>query len=313
MKIIKTGDPSQKPSALMLVYGEGGVGKTTFASTAPKPLLLDFENGSKYLGIRGINIDTVQIKDWQKWATKGNPNPSADGTLRDPELIKTIQSGDYDTIVIDPIGEAMDKLINSVAHHPDAKMRQRDGSPTMAGWGYVKKTFRDFVKFLRDSGKHVILVGHVAEEQDDNRIVKRPLIATKISQDVVNMVDIVGYMTTRIEDGEEKRVIIVDPASDKYTAKDRTGQLGTELSPDFKDIISSIEIEGAWSDEAENDAEEAESGSDEETPEEGEKEAPEAPQEASGGDKKEAEKKSADVKDKLKKANKKTNAKATGK
>lgn len=307
----------------MLVYGEGGVGKTTFGSTAPKPLLLDFENGSKYLGLRGINIDAVQIKEWQRWQTRGNANPSASGTLRDAELIKAIQSDEYDTIVIDPIGEAMDKLINSVAHHPDAKMRQRDGSPTMAGWGYIKKTFRDFIKFLRDSGKHVILIGHVAEDQDENRIVKRPLIATKISQDVVNMVDIVGYMTTRLEDGEEKRVIIVDPASDKYTAKDRTGQLGSELEPDFDKIADAINVEGAWNgkengaDEAQEDAGEEETPSDEETPKDNKKEAPDAKQDAEEApeedDQDEEDEDTASAKDKLSKANGKKNAKKTGK
>ena len=46
LKIINTGDPSVKPPLVMLVYGEGGVGKSTFAATAPKPLMADCENGS---------------------------------------------------------------------------------------------------------------------------------------------------------------------------------------------------------------------------------------------------------------------------
>jgi replication-associated recombination protein RarA len=41
MKIINTGDPTIKPSVVMMIYGEGGVGKTTFASTAPSPIIAD--------------------------------------------------------------------------------------------------------------------------------------------------------------------------------------------------------------------------------------------------------------------------------
>lgn len=240
MKIVNTADPMHKPSIVMLVYGEGGVGKTTFGSTAPNPLLLDFENGSKYFGLRGISIDTVQIVEWSRWKTAREQNPDLEGTMRDPELIEIIRSEKYNTIVVDPIGEAMEKIIKSVATHPDTKMRQKDGSPTMAGWGYVKNTMREFIKFLRDSGKHVIFIGHVEEKDDDGRMVKRPLIATKISQEFVNMVDIVGYMTTKDVEGETVRTIIVDPSNDRITAKDRTGKLGTELEPDFTQIVTAL-------------------------------------------------------------------------
>ena len=61
MKIIKSTDPQSKPKIIMLVYGQGGVGKTTFSSTAPKPLLIDCENGAKYFGLRGIKMDIARL------------------------------------------------------------------------------------------------------------------------------------------------------------------------------------------------------------------------------------------------------------
>jgi anion-transporting ArsA/GET3 family ATPase len=54
MKVFNSLDPAEKPSILMVVYGEGGVGKTTFAATAPRPIIADCENGSKYFGLRGL-------------------------------------------------------------------------------------------------------------------------------------------------------------------------------------------------------------------------------------------------------------------
>jgi len=228
MKIVNTGDPTTKPNIIAMIYGNGGVGKTTFASTAPKPLLLDCENGAKYFGLRGIKVDTVQIQSWKD--------------IEDLELVETIKGSTYETIIVDPIGEAMDKLINGLADFGNSKLVQPDGSPTMAGWGYVKKKMRNFVKFLRDSGKNVILIAHIEEKQDDEqRIVKRPMIATRISEELINMVDVVGYMTTINRDGEDVRVIVVDPGNDKQTAKDRTGQLGKYIEPDFSKIVKACQ------------------------------------------------------------------------
>jgi len=221
MEIINTGDPSAKPSIVMLVYGEGGVGKTTFASTAPKPIIADCENGAKYFGLRGIKVDVAKITKW--------------GDMKD--FLDAVKSNDYETIVIDPIGELMEKLKSFMTASGDSKLVQRDGSPTMAGWGFLKKTMRNYLKVLRDSGRHVLLIAHLDEKSDEERMIKRPMIETKLSTEIVNMVDIVGYLTVVQQNGKDKRIIIVDPSSDKYVAKDRTGQLGKIIEPDFKKII----------------------------------------------------------------------------
>ena len=95
MKIYNTKKDNQiKPSLVMLLYGEGGVGKTTFGSTAPKPILADCEGGAKYFGLRGISMDVAQIEKWSD--------------MKDFKVIK-----DYETIIIDPIGELMDKQRDS--------------------------------------------------------------------------------------------------------------------------------------------------------------------------------------------------------
>lgn len=233
MKIFNTLDPQFKPSVVMMIYGEGGVGKTTFGASSPKAIIADCENGAKYFGLRGIKADVAQIEKW--------------GDMR--EFIEYIKTHDVETIVVDPIGELMDKLKRYMVAMNDTKLVQKDGSPTMAGWGWLKKTMRDFIKVLRDTGKNVILVAHLEESKDEDRIVKRPKIETKISDDIVNMVDVVGYMTVVQDEGETKRIIIVDPGNDKYTAKDRTGQLGKIIEPDFSKIVKACQgtEKYAWS------------------------------------------------------------------
>lgn len=222
MKIVKSTDPQAKPSIVMIVYGNGGVGKTTFASTAPKPLLVDCENGAKYFGLRGISMDVAKVATWS----------DMEG------LFDIAKSGEYETIIIDPIGELMEKLKRFMIAKGDKKLVMSDGSPTMAGWGWLKDTMRSTIKILRDSNVNLLIVAHVEEKQDEQTLVKRPMLMTKLSDEIINMVDIVGYMTV-VNDPEagEKRIIIVDPASDKYIAKDRTGQLGKVIPPNFTDII----------------------------------------------------------------------------
>ena len=96
MKVHNTADASIKPSVLMLVYGQGGVGKTTFSTTAPLPIIADCENGSKYFGLRGIKVDVATIESW----------------VDIQEFYKFVKESKHQTIVVDPIGELMEKLIS---------------------------------------------------------------------------------------------------------------------------------------------------------------------------------------------------------
>lgn len=237
MKIHNTGDAQVKPSIVMLVYGQGGVGKTTFTATAPKPILADCENGAKYFGLRGIKIDVANINTW-----------------RDIEEFYTlVKNSAYETVIIDPIGELMEKLKTSIIAQKEKKFVMNDGSLTMAGWGEMKDRMRRVIKTIRDLNKHLIIVAHLAEKDDEGRIVKRPKVETKLSEELVAMVDVAGFMEiikTQNESGEysDKRVIRVSP-SDKYESKDRTGQLGSVIEPDFQKIIDACQGNAvfAWS------------------------------------------------------------------
>lgn len=216
---------------MMLVYGMGGVGKTTFAASFPKPLLIDFENGAKYFGERGISVDVAQQKDWF--------NQEDFNTLKQAVA-------NYETIIIDPVGEAMQKLINSPSI-TGAKYRQGGtGDLTMAGWGKVKDNMRNFIKWLRDTNKNVVIVAHVDETMDGEQIVRRPLIATKLSDELITMVDIVAYMGTvtakndETGENESKRVLFLDPSDESRVSKDRTGKLGKYIKPEYSYIANQL-------------------------------------------------------------------------
>ena len=229
MKIYNTNDATMKPSITMLVYGQGGVGKTTFTSTAPAPILADCENGAKYFGLRGIEMDVASIKTWADIE----------------EFYKEIKDSKYQTVVIDPVGELMEKLKIHIVNSKEKKWVQYDGSLTMAGWGEMKEKMRNFIKAIIGLNKHIIIVAHVEEKEDDNKIIKRPKMMTKMSEELVALVDVVGYMEVVRGQGadgqmEDKRIIRVQP-SERYESKDRTGQLGSIIEPDFEKIIDACQ------------------------------------------------------------------------
>ncbi|WP_422477247.1 ATP-binding protein [Pleomorphochaeta sp. DL1XJH-081] len=203
-KAIKASD-----NLVMIVYGKGGAGKTTFAASAPRPLILDFENGTKYLGERGINADVVRMRGWF------SPQDINELAL----LLR-----DHDTVVIDPLGEAMEKLIDS-PNIRGKQYRTGDGALTMAGWGEVKKQMRNFIKWLRDTGKHVIIVSHVSEISTEQGLEKRIQVATKLSDEIPNMVDVISYLGIQKQGDDFVRSLFTPSQGGLFDSKDRTGRI----------------------------------------------------------------------------------------
>ena len=228
MTIEDTSEIKPTGNLVMVVYGKGGVGKTTFAATAPDPLILDFENGTKYLGERGFNIKVARIAEWFNKADKEKLS----------EIIKP-----FKTIILDPLGEAMEKLINGNTLS-GAKYRQNDGSLTMSGWGEAKKQMRGFIKWLRDSGKNIILVAHVSEEKSGDELVNRIQVATKLREEIPNIVDVISYMGVKTAEGKQVRLLYTPRQGDQFDSKDRTGRIPVtiEISEQngYQDFINAM-------------------------------------------------------------------------
>jgi phage nucleotide-binding protein len=223
MTVEKTKDIDPGKNIVMVVYSRGGVGKTTFGASAPNAIVFDFENGTKYLGERGINVDVVRMNKWF----------STDEKNQLPGMVKN-----YDSIVIDPLGEAMDKLIDS-AEINGKKYRATDGSPTMAGWGEIKKQMRNFIKWLRGTGKNVILVAHENEIQTEEGLTHRIQVATKLSEEIPNMVDVISYMAVRKDENGMQRLLYTPQQGGSFDSKDRLGKI--------PEVVEVSELNG-WND-----------------------------------------------------------------
>lgn len=129
------------------IVGNNGVGKTTWAASFPKPLLLDLENGSLHLDVTRITADQIPILDTFRQILK--------------DLITT--KHDYLTLVIDSV-EALEGLISDgvCAEGKVASIELYEGGYGK-GFTRTREIMRDIFGDLRElqkRGMTIILVAH---------------------------------------------------------------------------------------------------------------------------------------------------------
>lgn len=196
MKIIKANEPVKITGIKMLIYGQPGIGKTTFSISGEKTLLIDCDGGLRRVS-PFLRSDYVDVQSWQDII----------------EVVTDVQVKAYKTIVIDTVGKCLDYLTEKIIRD-DYKQGNKNGGLTMAGYGTLKSMFSDFLKKIAISGLNVVFVAHEKEEKDgDNRMVRPDIIGGSLGN-VMREMDLVGYMESK----NNKRTISFNP-TDKFHAK----------------------------------------------------------------------------------------------
>ena len=210
----------QKPAELrfdnkklfILIAGVPGIGKTTLALSAPKPLLLDLDDGVSRVQPQ-FRTDTDVVSSFA-------------------ELEADLKSADltpYETIVIDTGGKLLEWL-KPVVIAEDPKNGRRDGELSLQGYGVVKKKFASFVKSVRALGKHLIMVFHAQEVALDGDVTGlRIRCEGRAKDEVWDDVDIGGFVEMR----NGKRTIGFTN-TDRYYAKGTYGVHGLYEIPDLE-------------------------------------------------------------------------------
>lgn len=151
LQITKAEDPIKVERLNLCIYGQPGAGKTSLAFTADKPLLLDFDSGSH----RACNRkDVVRVQSW----------PDVVG-------ITAEDLADYNTVVVDTAGRALDMLsFDIIRRNPK---EGRGGKLTLQGYGSLKAEFTAWLKLLNGFGKDVVLIAHMDEQRNGDDIIER--------------------------------------------------------------------------------------------------------------------------------------------
>ena len=76
----------------------------------------------------------------------------------------------------------------------DEKMKMRDGSLSLKGYGARKVMFINFLKDVSMMGKHLVFVAHEKEDKDGEIRIVRPEMGGSSLGDLIKELDLVGYM-----------------------------------------------------------------------------------------------------------------------
>lgn len=184
----------------IIVAGLPGIGKTTLALSAPKPLLIDLDKGVDRVETR-YRTDTDVVSSYE-------------------ELKNDLEKADlspYETIVIDTGGKLLE-MLKPVVIARDPKNAQTNGELSLKGYGAVKRMFNEFVTFVKSLNKHLVMVFHATEVADGETTKLRIRMEGKSRDEVWDSVDIGGFMEMR----GNKRTIGFSNC-DRYYAKGTHG------------------------------------------------------------------------------------------
>lgn len=160
---------------VIALYGDAGVGKTTTALTAKKPLLLDFDGGVQRCDLRG-GKDIVTIRDWE-----------ADILPALKDIIANLSS--YSTIIID----TADSCINAIKTWVKLR-RPKDCIDGRKMYGLIKDEFYMFINTLVSAGIDIILIAHKTTEEE-NKIKRSVMQITGGSKNLIyQRADFMGYI-----------------------------------------------------------------------------------------------------------------------
>ena len=189
MSLIKKSNELTIPSTVkMMIYGQAGMGKTTLALSATRPLLLDFDGGVKRVNMAHLDgVDIVQVTSWQDVQQVLQENLSA-----------------YQTIVVDTIGKMMDFIITY-------KCGTRQ--PQIRDWGGINAEFSWMTRTLSSLNKNVVFVAHRDTRKEGDDTVFIPALREKSYNSIVTELDLLGYLEMKNENGVQRRTITFDPTS----------------------------------------------------------------------------------------------------
>ena len=221
IRVTRASDPIEVKTLCVTIYSQPGLGKSSLAFTASRPLLLDFDKGAH----RAINrTDVVEVSDWTEVAD-----------------IKASDVADYDTIIIDTAGKALDVLAqNIIKANPRFAF---GGALNQQGWGQLGTRFSAFMRMIRSFGKDVVLIAHMDEQKDGDAIKERLKVQGGSKDLILTDSDVIA----RISIYNKERQLVFSPTETSF-GKDPAGLVSMPIpeaaSPEFKtclaDVISAV-------------------------------------------------------------------------
>lgn len=177
LRITRATDPILVERLVLCIYSPPGVGKTSLAFTAEKPLLLDFDGGVHRAAVRH---DSVVIGSWA-----------------DVGGISSDDLKNYKTLIIDTAGRALDALTAEIIQS-NPKLGRSGGALTLQGYGELKSRFIAFTKLIRSFGLDIVLLAHSDEQRGNgDDLIERIDVQGGSKNEIYKAADVMGRLHIR--------------------------------------------------------------------------------------------------------------------
>lgn len=198
----------------MLIAGYPGIGKSTLALSAPRPLHIDVDFG----------IDRIEPRYRKPYIQP----KSYDEILED---LTPLNVKDFDTLVFDTGGKLI-SLMSQWAIKKDVKYGRRDGSLSLKGYGFIGREFQRLMDYcFYELDKHIVVVFHAIEEKDGDNTRLRIKVEGQTKNNVWEPMDLGGFVEIQ---GNNRTIGFSN--CERYFAKGTRGIHGVwqvpELGPD---------------------------------------------------------------------------------
>lgn len=200
MPIIKKNDITPERPVIIVLYGVPGSGKTSVATTAENPIVIDTDRGYDRAVQR---VDTLTAQKWQD-------------IEEEQETIKS-----YKTVVVDTAKACLDDYLSAYVCEKNYKLK----SNGLKRFGQMADEFKQFVNALRSNGSDIIFICHDKETQEGDVIKHAPDCTGQSKDLLIRIADQVGYVSIQ----NKQRVITFEPL-DNYVGKN-VAQLDTMAIP----------------------------------------------------------------------------------
>lgn len=198
----------------IIIAGYPGIGKSTLALSAPRPLHIDADFG----------IDRIEARYRAPFIQPRN----YDELLAD---LVPKNLGDFDTLVFDTGGQLFN-LMGMWLIKKDPKNGRRDGSLSLPGYGAAAREFMRLMDYcFYELNKHLVVVFHAVEEKDGDDTRLRIKVEGQTKINIWEPMDLGGFMEMQ---GNERTIGFGN--TDRYYGKATRAIKGIykipELGPD---------------------------------------------------------------------------------
>jgi hypothetical protein len=183
----KNAQTIEQPWLHWFLYGAAGSGKTTAASTFPRPLFLVPSNEASIVTLAGMDVPYIEITGQHAPLKAGRGGMDAAITLIEQEYKRDPDNFPYDTIVVESLTHYQDLVQEELTENNTQQMDQRR-------WGLLATHLRNIQMRLRDLEVHVVFTALEKLAENDAGIVSgSPMLSGQSAIKLPSSCDFIGY------------------------------------------------------------------------------------------------------------------------